>query len=217
MGDIITLDLNDSLLVIRGELVYTKARLLADAGVRDLAAPYDALLTRWSLVYDGQLAVWDAEDVADAEVSAADDDLDDRVTLIINGVAYHYEKGDPTYKRFMGSDTKSRIVRLGLESEIGRVRGWPESLRAVPPLAEHADPLVASLAKGQTALDNRVKANSARADYRIRDLQSFIDDANAQRRTTYHALGDYAVANNRPPSWPKRFFRTRPRHRKAEG
>lgn len=216
MSDILTLEADDGLDSIRSEIIFTKSRLEVREHTRIFVPPFEALLTRWTLVRAGQLAMWDAETRADALVAAADDDLDDRTGLIIEDVTRSYEKKDPVRQRFLGKDTKSGIVRMGLATQITRLEGWPDSLRATAPLVAHADPLVGLLAEGRDALAARVRANSARADHRVSEIIAFVDDVNGVRRSTYYGLGDYAVENKLPASYPKRFFRSRPSPRRSE-
>lgn len=216
MSDILTLDADDGLDSIRSEIIYTKTRLEVREHTRVFVPPFEALLTRWTLVRDGQLAMWDAETAADALVAAADDDLDDRTGLIVEDVTRSYPKTDPVRQRFLGKDNKSGIVRMGLATQITRLEGWPDSLRATAPLAPHADPLVGLLTEGREALAVRVRANSARADHRVSEIIAFVDDVNGVRRGTYHGLGEYAVENKLPASYPKRFFRSRPSPRRTK-
>lgn len=216
MSDIVTLEADDGLDSIRSELVYTKTRLELREPTRALAVPFTALLTRWTLVRDGQLAMWDGEDAADANVAAFDDELDDRVKLIVGDLTHVFGKDHPTFKRYMGGDTKTSIVRLGLGSEIERISSWPDSMRGVPPLASHPDALETLITDGTAALEERVRASSARADHRVREILPFVDDANALRRSTYYTLGTYAVEHSLPSTWPKRFFRTRVHRRRSE-
>jgi hypothetical protein len=215
MSDIITLTADDGLLVIRSELVHTRAKLFVRPETRSMVAPYDALLTRWTLVQQGQLGAWDREDIADALVEVADENLDDRTGLIVEDLSHAFGKDHATYRRFMREDSKSTIVRMGLASEIERVKDWPDSLRTVEPVAGHADPLAGLLTEGRSALDERGRANGARADHRLTEILAYVDDVNGARRSTYYALGQYAVEHGLPASWPKRFFRTRTRRRRS--
>ena len=100
------------------------------------------------------------------------------------------------------------IQRMGLESEIGRVEGWPASLAEMGPSASEAGAaLAAAIANGRAALAARLSAAAARADHRAAEIERFVDDLNALRRSTLGALMTYAASNGLPAKWPNRFFR----------
>ena len=86
--------------------------------------------------------------------------------------------------------------------------GWSASLTTMgagPAAAAAA--IDAAFALGRAALAARVAAAGARADHRARDIQTFVDDVNALRRSTFGALVTYAAEQRVPSDWPSRFFR----------
>ena len=111
--------------------------------------------------------------------------------------------------RYLGTWTVGAIVRLGLESQLKRVRGWVASLESEPedPLKKLGKRLAKVVAAGDKALTQRVDAAASRATHRARDITSLVDDANAARRATYGALVLLATKTKRPKDWPERFFR----------
>jgi hypothetical protein len=217
MTDIRTLEDDDGLEAIRADLKYSERRLSRREATRSYAAAFTTLLGRWSALRDAQLARWDAEDDADVAVADADDDLDDAITAVDKALLAHLAgKEHPQYVRYFGDDTVKGVQRLGLETQIARVEGWSASLRTMGDApARAADALDAAITAGRAALAARVAAAAARADHRSRDVQSFVDDANALRRSTYGALVAHAAQNGLGTSWPNRFFRRGKRRRRS--
>lgn len=134
------------------------------------------------------------------------------------GVRARVDKNHPQYKRFFSGQTVKAIQRMGLESEIGRVEGWPASLAEMGHgAAEAGTALAAAITAGRAALAARVAAAAARADHRATEVERFIDDLNALRRSTFGALVVFAAENGLSPSWPNRYFRkTRVKRAKTE-
>jgi len=97
----------------------------------------------------------------------------------------------PRYLRYF-SDTPSAIIRLGLESETARVRGWVDSLCREPEASLQA--LGARLRKAiegaDQVLERRRKAGAARSDHRVREIASLVDDVNSARRSLYGTLDE---------------------------
>ena len=186
MADIRTLDIDDGLEQLRSELKHTTRRLQRREVTRPFVAAFTTLLDRWPALRDGQLARWDAEDDAGVDVADADDDLDDAIVLVERALLQVLAgKDHPQYKRYFGDETPKSVQRLGLETQIARVADWPASLRTMgSTLTAPVDSLEAALTAGRAALAARVTAGGARADHRSRDIQGFVDDANALRRST---------------------------------
>lgn len=208
MADIRTLDSGTSLLNLRSEILFTKLRLEADERTNAHAAAFAGMLERFGPLSAGQLLKWDGEDAADVAVAVADDRLDDAVDQVEVRVRVSIDKNHPQYARFFAGQTVKAIQRMGLESEIGRVEGWPASLAEMGPLASEAGTtLAAAIAAGRAALASRVSAAAARADHRASEIERFVDDLNALRRSTLGALMTSAAADGLSPSWPYRFFR----------
>lgn len=221
MTDIRTIDIDDGLDRARRELTFTIRRLRKREVTRAFVPAFEALLSRWPALRDGQLARWDAEDDAEVDVEDEDDDLDDAVAELSRELLTRLSgPTHPQYVVYFGDDTAKMVQRLGLETEIARVAPWPESLRPIGGTVDAAGQKIAAcVVAGRAALEGRARAAQARADFRARDIQTFIDDLNALRRSTFGALVTHAAQSGLPTRWPNRFFRRgRPRRpRPSEG
>jgi hypothetical protein len=201
---------NDSLETLWSELVYTEARLANDARVARLAAPIEALLVRVEKIRSGQLAAWRAELQAQAAVDAADDSLEDAVDMMAKDIlhAANQDRTHPTYTRYF-SRPSNAVLRLGLESELSVVSTWTESLRVEEEraIAVHAKPLEKIIATGKDALEQRAKAQAARAEHRHREMQRLTEDVNAARRSLYGVLVQRGQEAGMPRDYADRFYR----------
>jgi hypothetical protein len=192
------------------ELVFTEARLLGDEQAKEFAPTFGQLLSRVEQVRTGQLGTWREEVAAQAAVAAVDDQLDDWVraldTALLNVVAQ--DTRSPRYRRYFAV-APSAIIRLGLESELARVRAWTSSLTSEPEavLKDLGSQLGKLVAQGDRALDQRRKATATRSDHRVRVITSLIDDINGARLSLYGTLTKKAVDLHLPHDWPNRFFR----------
>lgn len=99
-------------------------------------------------------------------------------------------------------------MRLGLQSELERVKAWPESLAGEKDAKLSADgqALAAAIEQGRKALDARSAAAAARADQRVREVLPLIDDVNAARLSLHGLLAQRAAERDLPRDWPDRFF-----------
>jgi len=118
------------------ELVFTETRLLVDDLAKELAPPITQLLARAREVREAQFGTRHDEVAAQAAVAAVDDQLDDLVRELGKTLlrVVNDDTRSPLYLRYF-SYTPSAIIRLGLESEIARVRGWVDSLCSEPEAA----------------------------------------------------------------------------------
>ncbi|MBI4957485.1 MAG: hypothetical protein HY908_36090 [Myxococcales bacterium] len=209
-----TLQHEESLETVRDELVYTDARLKKSKHTKPHVGALADLLTRWQTVFVGQLGVWDAQTVAQAGVDAVDDDLDDLVDDTDRALRQIVkdDRGSARYRRYF-PEAPSALARLGLESELDRVRTWPGSLGSEPEdaLKTLAPAVAASVAEGDAAVAERRAAAAAGADQRVRDIVRLVDDVNAARRSLYGTLIQLAEAQHLASDWPRRFFRRRER------
>jgi hypothetical protein len=192
------------------ELVFTEARLLGDDQGKEFAPTFSQLLARVEQVRSGQLGTWRDEVAAQAAVAAADDQLDDWVraldVALTNVVAQ--DTRSPRYRRYFAV-APSAIIRLGLESELGRVRAWADSLASEPEavLQDLGSQLNKLVEQGDQALDQRRKAAASRSDHRVRVIASLVDDINGARLSLYGSLTKKAADLHLPHDWPNRFFR----------
>src|SRR6185437_3769618 len=112
------------------DLVYTEARLSADAHAKDLAKPVAALIARVDKISLEQRAKWRAETIAQAQVDKCDDDLDDRVAAFSNDLSHAEggKKNTDRYKFYFGSSATD-VIRLGLKSELDKIGDWATKLK----------------------------------------------------------------------------------------
>lgn len=192
------------------ELLFTEARLKSDEQAKEFVALITELLAKVDVVRTDQVGAWREEIAAQAAVSAADDQLDDWIRRfdralkeVVNGNVQ-----SPRYGRYFSSAPWT-LIRLGLENEISRVRGWIDSLASEPEptLKTFAVSLAKVIAIGEAALEQRRKAVSSRSDHRVRSIASLVEEINATRAALYGSLAKKALASNLPSDWPSRFFR----------
>ena len=166
----------------------------------------------------GQVAASRDEVSAQAAVAAADDQLDDWIRAFDRALqdVVRGNTESPRYKRYFSSAPWT-FIRLGLESEISRVRGWIASLAGEPeqPLKDMGTSLAKLVAQGEAALEQRRKAVSARSDHRVRSIASLVEEINTARASLYGSLARKAADASLPIDWPGRFFR-RASHTKEE-
>ena len=193
------------------ELVYTRARLEAEARASDLASAVRDALSRVGETRQNQLQHWETEIVAQAMVDGVDYDLDG----IVGDIGINLERlsckdrKHPRWTRYFGTDAPSSVRRLGLASEVRRVRGWASSLKSEPEaeLKELGRRLQDTLARADEALALRERAAAARADHRAREIMTLVDDINALRLSVYGELISRVGRIGQDPSWPDQFFR----------
>lgn len=205
-----TLRDSESLESYSEELLFTEARLKSDEQAKEFVALITELLAKVDVVRADQVGAWREEIAAQAAVSAADDHLDDWIRRfdralkeVVNGNVQA-----PAYRRYLSSAPWT-FIRLGLENEISRVRGWIDSLASEPEptLKTFAVSLAKVIAIGEAALEQRRKAVSSRSDHRARSIASLVEEINATRAALYGSLAKKALASNLPSDWPSRFFR----------
>lgn len=218
MAQVRTLQLSESLDSLWEELVYTEARLLGDPLTKDLAPAYGALLERLESVRGAQRKSWRDEISAQAAVDAANTALD-AATVSFGAkllAAMNGDRQSPRWKRYF-PDTVSAVTRLALGKQVERVRSWPASLagEAEPELKGFAPRFEQLLADGDAALRARVESAARRADQRVREVATLVDDANAARLTTMGRLLQRGVKNALPKDWAEGFFRRTSRRVKA--
>jgi hypothetical protein len=177
------------------------------------------LRQRLEKVRGGQLGTWREEVVAQAAVSAADNHLDDWVRALDLTLVQVLagDRQSPRYRRYFSS-APSSIIRLGLENELGRVRGWEDSLAGEP------EPALQALGRrlrdlqteGNQALEQRHKAATIRTDHRVREIAALIDDINGARVSLFGTLTKKAAEARMPRDWPDRFFQHSSRASKTD-
>jgi hypothetical protein len=214
-----TVSEKSSLDTLSEELVYTETRLLVDDQAKEFAPPMSQLLVRLGEVRTGQVGAKYEEVAAQAAVTAVNDQLDDLVRGLAKELLRVVDDDirSPRYLRYF-SDAPSAIIRLGLESELGRVRGWVDSLSSEPETAlqEFGARLRKVTESGDQVLDRRRKAEAARSDHRVRSITALVEDINNARRSLYGVLTKKAADNRLPRDWADRFFRHTSRDTKTD-
>ena len=217
-----TLRDSESLDSIAEELLYSASRLSSDEQGKEFAPIVNGLITQVDQVRSGQVGASRDEVVAQAAVAAADDQLDDWIGSFDRALK-DIVRGDtqsPLYKRYFASAPWT-FIRMGLESEISRVRGWVDSLASESnqSLKDQGVRLATLITQGETALDRRRKAAGARGDHRVRSITSLIEEINTTRAALYGKLATKAAESGLPLDWPNRFFRkaTRGKNEVADG
>jgi len=210
MGLIRTIAHDEPLDSVWEDLVYTEARLLSDPRTRDLAPGHTELLTALETVRVGQYTVWRGEIFAQAKVDTLNFAVD-RFTETFGRKLFVAEKGErkgPRWKRYFPSSVSS-MVRLALERQLTKVRGWPASLKGEPEPELQADgPEFARLVtEGDAAVQGRFDAAGKRNDHRVREIVALIDDVNAARLSALGRLLQRAVKNGLSKDWAESFFR----------
>ena len=189
--------------------VYSEQRLLRNKLTADLAPPFTAHVARCREEIIAQLGHWGAEIGAQAGADEADDALDDTTTEVVAEVRHADRNATGArLKRYVGNDTASGIVHLGLTSQLKVVENWPKSPASEPEATLQS--LGAILAKdittGVAADAERVTVAGDRATHRARNIASLIDDLNALRASTLGRLVTRGTRNKKPADWARRFF-----------
>jgi hypothetical protein len=208
---------SESLDSVAEELVFTTSRLDSDEHAKEFAPGLATLISQVDQVRSGQVGASRDEAAAHAAVAAADDQLDDWILGFDRGLK-EIVQGDtqsPAYRRYFTSAPWT-FVRMALESEISRVRGWVDSLASEPnpSLKDRGARLATLITQGEAALDRRRKAVSARNDHRVRSITSIIEEVNVTRAALYGKLATKAAEVGLPSDWPSRFFRKSSRPKK---
>jgi hypothetical protein len=148
--------------------------------------------------------------VAHSAVAAADTRLDMWITAF-DRTLRDVVRGDtraPLYKRYF-SAAPWTFVRMALEAEISRVRGWVDLLAREPnpTLKDMGAQLATIIIQGEAALERRRRAENARDDHRVRSIRSIIEEINVARAALYGQLASKAATVGMPLDWPSHFIR----------
>jgi hypothetical protein len=210
-----TIDRRDSLEVVWGELVYTEARTSADRFASDFAPRMTSLVTEVEEVRRQQLGSWRTEIVAQAEVDAANDDIDELVVEYADTMLFLFkDRKSSRFTRYFGNQSPHKFVRMGLEAQLAAMKGWPTSIQNEPEeqLKAFAVRFTTAMDEGDVALADRVKAAAARVDFRVKVIEPFIDKVNSVRTTLYADLLKRADEKKLPKGWADTFFRPQTRN-----
>lgn len=198
-------------------IVYTLARLSAHPAGKPFVADFKTLEKRLEALEAAQRDVWRDEVVAQAMVDVVDDELDDATRALNRELAYVDGPKTARAKRYFPRPA-SKFVSLGLQSQVDAVAGWPSSLKAEPEpaLKKLATMFAGILAAARKALTGRTDAAARRADQRVRDILSFVEDHNRLRLATHAGLTSLAAKQGLARDFADRFFRRETRSSVAE-
>jgi hypothetical protein len=205
---------NSSLQFFREELVFSLGRTAADPAAADLSPQFKDLIDRWGPVNAQQLALWDAQTMADALVAAADDRLDalvDRLSPAVLALTGQ-KRSDPHYKLYFAVPP-AELKRPVLGPELETIRGWLVHLAAEtdPTLAALSKEFAAAVKLAGDAVKARRQADADNEQFRAKGaLAVYLDDVRKTRDAIFATLeGRPAMAPTLPRDFASRFFRHR--------
>lgn len=205
---------DDSIDFIWQEVVYTEARLIADPTAADLAPRVASVFPKLDGVRAALLGVVRTEVVAQAQVDAADDQLDDVVTRVGKALdrVVDGDREDPRWNRYFANTTPRKVTVQALEAEVKTVRTWSASLKTEEEraLQKLSEPMAQAVARGDEALAARTAAAGQRRDFNARDKAKLVDQLNNLRLDVHADLSKRVVPNKLDRAWPDGFFRKGP-------
>lgn len=185
---------------VRRHLTHTRRELMAHPSLASLAAPYDALLTTWTAVFETDFDLQDQVDAARSAQRSADHDL--------NAIARRLWKeinlltGDdpeaPMRKLYFGNKPLHAFIRPILAGQLAATRAWGDSLaksghKALETIGQDLAPL---LPKADAAVAAEVQAVAKRDEFRtVGARTTFIHDVNAARKKTYSEASTIQQSN----------------------
>ena len=189
-------------------IIYTYARLSAHPLGKPFASEFKALEKRLSEVELGQRNAWRDEVVAQAAVDIVDDELDDSTRELSRQLRFVDGDKSARVKRYFGRPM-SRVIALGLQSQVEAIASWPQSLKGEPEgvLKSLASRFASAIRSAAEALEGRVTAGAARADHRVREVVRLAEDHNKLRLATHAGLTTAAVKAGLARDFADRFFR----------
>jgi hypothetical protein len=190
------------------EAAYTRARLEAEPEVSDLAPTFARFATSAITISNEQRSHWEAELIAQAQISARNNTLDSMCTNIEKAslIALDMNREHKTFRQLFPEGLRA-VTRLGLESQLKEVRPWPTVLAAEPlTLPDLSASLTDHITRGQAALDARTEALAKTAVHRAQRIEGLINDLNAARTSTYGELLKRATALGYTKAWARSFF-----------
>jgi hypothetical protein len=192
----------------RQDVRYTAAALDASEAHGKQAEAARVLLAKWDEAERLRQAAEDAVVAANALVALRDVQLDELVGRLAQKLRGEHGRDDaPAFRRYF-PEPPNEVIRLGLESELSRIRGFFTVAAEHAPSAEVAAILKGLQeleARGRQALAQREQAATERARASLR-VQSWKDEANAVRRSLANQLEAYAIERGLSADYAERFF-----------
>jgi hypothetical protein len=201
---------SEGLDTVAEELTFTASILESEEHGKEYAPAVREEIGKVDKVRSGQIEASREEVAAHAAVASADTRLDVWITAF-DRTLKDVVQGDtkaPLYRRYF-SAAPWTFVRMALEAEMARVRGWVDSLASEPnqKLKDMGAQLATLITQGEAALERRRKAENARDDHRVRSITSIIEEINTRRAALYGQLASKAAEAGLPLDWPSHFFR----------
>ena len=211
-----TLTPRTSIPTLRGEIIYSLARLKA----HPLAAPhvpeFEARRSECDAVFTTENTLRDSLAEAEAAVDMRDEALDDcadRLSAAILAITRN-DRAHPLYTLYFGNKPLSRFKRPVLGAELEASRAW------IPLLTNNKHPSLAALAPEVEAAVNAADATLALAQelsQKLKELRSdgarlaLVEKTNATRKAVCGALAKLPhELPGLPSDFASQFFRHRP-------
>lgn len=209
------LSTQDSLEVIRTEIVFTLAALRPSTRASKYVAMMEPLLPEWAKVSAQELLLRDAKTTASAAITAASNQLNpciDQVAALVL-VRTKNKRTHDLYKRYFGSKRPSDLKRPALAEKVAVVRTWVPSLKGSPETELQAlgATLEGVVALAGTANAAAVDAGRALLDFRqLGARKALVEKVNQVRKAVYGELSQVPHAEpsqHLPADWADQFFR----------
>lgn len=208
------LSTQDSLEVIRTEIVFTLAALRPIPRASKYVAMMEPLLPEWAKVSAQELLLRDAKTTASAAITAASNQLNpciDQVAALVL-VRTKNKRTHDLYKRYFGSRRPSDLKRPALAEKVAVVRTWVPFLKGSPETEEALGATLESVvALAATANAAAVDAGRALLDFRqLGARKALVEKVNQVRKAVYGELSQVPHAEpsqHLPADWADQFFR----------
>jgi len=213
MGAPRTLEHDEPLDEVDGELQHTELTLTAYSVTAPLAAPFTTARTALQTIKSDELALKNALILARALGLAADDDLNRLVDDVKTGVLAVFG-GDyqaPLYKQLFAGQSPSELKRPLLGSQLATMRHWVAPLGAagIAELSTLSTRLSAAVVKADDAETKMALAQQAMDVFTTGARATYINECNALRKLTFGKLAEIThVDADLPADFADRFFVT---------
>ncbi|HEY2366993.1 MAG TPA: hypothetical protein VGH87_11440 [Polyangiaceae bacterium] len=201
----------------RRAMRFTAAALKAAPEHEKLAGAFGKLLASWKVVDEARHAAEDATVDANALVHFHDVMLDGHVTRLASRARADHGEDSREFAALF-PEPPNEVIKLGLESEIERVKKWDgvkkESSLSKGVLQSLKD-IDQTCARGQKALAAREAGVTEAARVSLR-VSKWKDDANGARRSVETALDDYANKHSLGRDYASAFFPIATRAKKTK-
>ena len=201
---------------LRDELVYSEGRLLFDENAKDQAEQATKMIARVEQVCQGQLFCWRAETHAQSHLDAVNyrhDKRTARLDIKLQVANLDHPQGKERQTRYFPI-APSKIIALGLRSQLKYTRGYGPSLASEPEkeLQDLSPGFQQDVIDGDKAIAAQDAAATERKDHRVREIVKVFTDANNLRRDIHAALSGRITVLGLASDWADGFFRAEKRN-----